>query len=132
MTSKGSDTRIKWEGDSKKEIRSWSPEVRQDFGLELHRLDNYEKPLNTKPMGKVLPGVHELFQQDEALWYRLFYWLHEGWIYVLQCFNKKTNKTSKSDIQTAKDRMKIVKQRNDEPFVEEDEEKDDQGVKKSA
>jgi phage-related protein len=129
MTSKGSDTRIKWEGDSNKEIRSWPKDVRQDFGGELEKLDNYEDPSNSKSMGKVFPGVRELIQQDEALWYRILYWLHEGWIYVLHCFNKKTNKTSKSDIKTAKDRMRIVKQRNDEPFVEE---KDHQEVKKSA
>lgn len=122
MTSKGSKTRIKWEGDSNEEIRTWPKDVRADVGLELDRLDNYETPLKSKPMGDVLPGVREIMEQDEWLWYRLFYWLHEGWVYVLHCFNKKTNKTSKSDISLAKERMKIVKQRGDAPFVKEEEE----------
>ena len=129
MTSKGSNTRIKWEGDSNRQIRLWPASARENFGAELQRLDNYERPLKSKPMGKSLPGVHELFREDEALWYRLLYWLRDGWIYVLHCFNKKTNQTSKSDIKTAKDRMKIVEQREDEPFVEEN---DDKEVEKSA
>jgi phage-related protein len=128
VTSKGSETRIKWEGDSNEEIRTWPKNVRADIGLELDRLDNYETPLKSKSMGDVLPGVRELLEQDEALWYRLFYWLHEGWIYILHCFNKKTNKTSKSDIKVAKDRVKAVKQRGDAPFEKEEGEEE----KKSA
>jgi phage-related protein len=122
MTSEGSKTRLKWEGNSNKEIREWPADVRADIGLELDRLDNYEDPLKSKPMGSTLPGVSELTQQDKDLWYRLFYWLNSGWIYVLHCFNKKTNRTDKRDIQLAKDRIKLIKERKDEPFVEDDEE----------
>jgi phage-related protein len=51
MTSRGSKSRIKWEGDSNAIIRSWPADVRQDFGLELTRLENNEEPLGSKPMG---------------------------------------------------------------------------------
>lgn len=111
MTSKGSKSRIKWEGDSQKEIRSWPKEVREDIGLELHRLDNHEAPLDSKPMGKVLPGVSELRERDKDFWYRVLYALYSGWIYVLHCFKKKTNETAQNDINLAKERFARVKSR---------------------
>jgi phage-related protein len=71
MTSKGSKTRIKWEGDSRKKIRYWPKEVRQDAGLELHRLDNFEEALDSKPMGKSAPGISELRNEYMGVWYRV-------------------------------------------------------------
>jgi len=123
MTSPGSKSRIRWEGDSNKEIRNWPEDVKGQFGLELDRLENFEEPLHSKPMAPALPGTNEIFRQDADLWYRLIYWLHSGWIYVLHCFTKKTNKTSKGDVEKAKQRMKLVGKRNDAPPpVEEQEE----------
>jgi phage-related protein len=110
MTSEGSKSRIKWEGDSKREIRSWPDDIRQNLGLELDRLDNHEDPLDAKPLGK---GISELRDQDKDFWYRLLYALHSGWIYVLHCFKKKTNQTPQSDLKLAEDRFKKVKERKD-------------------
>jgi phage-related protein len=118
MTSKGSETRIKFEGDSNKEIRSWPTDVKQNMGAELDRLDNYEDPLDSKPMGKSAPGISELRDEHTGVWYRLLYSLHVGWIYVLHCFKKKTNQTSQGDLKLAKKRLKTVKARKDEPFEE--------------
>jgi len=131
MTSDGSKSRIKWEGDSNQEIRSWPKDVRQNFGLELTRLDNHEEPLDSRPMGAVLPGVHELRDRDKDFWYRLFYHLRAGWIYVLHCFTKKTNQTSKSDIKITNQRLSAVKLRNDAP-AEQDEDEDENEDEKSA
>src|SRR5260370_18179494 len=120
MTSKGSKSRIKWEGDYKKESRSWPDEVRQNIGGELDRLEHHEEPLDSEWMGKVLPGVSELRDQDKDWWYRLLYWLNAGWIYVLHCFKKTTNKTSPGDIEIAKKRMQAIKARKDVPAKEEE------------
>ena len=59
---KGSRSRIKWEGDSLKQIRTWPEDVRSNLGLELHRLENYEAPLDAQAVGK---GVSELRDQDK-------------------------------------------------------------------
>jgi phage-related protein len=119
MTSPGSKSRIKWEGDSQKEIRSWPKDARQNFGAELERLEDHEEPLDYKSMGKVLPGVKELRDEDKDFWYRVMYWLHAGWIYVLHCFTKTSNKTSPGDIAKAKERLAEVKLRKDPPFKKE-------------
>jgi phage-related protein len=118
MTSPGSKSRIKWEGDSQKEIRSWPEDVRQNIGGELDKLEHNEEALDSKWMGKTLPGVRELRDEDKDWWYRLLYWLHDRWIYVLHCFKKKTNKTSPGDIAIAKQRMKDIKARKDAPAKE--------------
>ncbi len=115
MTSEGSKSRIKWEGDSLEEIRSWPKDIRENIGGDLDRLERNEEPLDFRPMGRSLPGVSELRDRDEDFWYRLFYWFHAGWIYVLHCFRKKTNQTSRGDLEIARQRMKAVKQRNDTP-----------------
>lgn len=115
MASEGSKTRIKWEGDSQKKIRSWPKEVRQNFGLELHRLDNFEATLDSKPMGKSAPGISELRNEHLGVWYRLLYGHNLGWVYVLHVFNKKTNKTSLRDLDLANVRFENVKARKDKP-----------------
>jgi phage-related protein len=93
MTSRGSKSRIKWEGDSLEEIKSWAKEAR--------------------------PGVSELRDQDEDFWYRVLYALRYGWIYVLHCFKKKTNKISQNDITVAKQRLAEV-ERRDKPSTGEE------------
>ena len=89
--------------------------MKENIGLELHRLENFEEPLDSRPMNAVRHGVSELRQEDVHFWYRLFYWLNSGWIYVLHCFKKKTNKTSKGDIKIARQRIAQVIARKDPP-----------------
>jgi phage-related protein len=113
MTSPGSKSRIKWEGDSNEEIRSWPEDIRQDFGAELQRLENREQPLNSKSMGKSMPGIREISFQDAAFWYRLLYALKYKFIYVLHCFRKQSNKTPQGDRDKATDRFAEAVRRDD-------------------
>lgn len=122
MAKEDPKSRIQWEGDSLKEVRTWSDSARQNIGGDLRRLEDHEPPLDSKPMGKVLPGVSELRDEDKDFWYRLLYYLNAGWIYVLHAFKKTTNQTSQKDINLAKERLKNVKARKDEPFGKEEKE----------
>jgi phage-related protein len=94
--------------------------VKENIGGELERLEHHEEPLDSKWMGKVLPGAQELRDEQKGVWYRLLYWLHDRWIYVLHCFKKTTNKTSKADINIARDRMSKILQRKDSPAGKEE------------
>jgi phage-related protein len=67
-----------------------------------------------------LPGVRELRDEHKGVWYRLMFWLNLGWIYVLHCFKKTTNKTSPGDIKITKQRLRTIKARKDTPAGEED------------
>ncbi|MGC2372090.1 MAG: type II toxin-antitoxin system RelE/ParE family toxin [Candidatus Sulfotelmatobacter sp.] len=98
-------------GDSKDVIRSFPAAVREDFGGDLRRLQGREHPLNSGPMAAALPGVFELRADDKDLWYRVFYHMRDGVIYVLHCFTKKTNRTSQGDIEIGRKRLRDLKQR---------------------
>ncbi len=124
MTSRGSKTRIKWEGDTQRTIRSWPKGAKENLGNDLSRLERRENPLDSKPMGKSLPGVTQLRDEDDGVCFRVLYTLDAGWIYVLDCFTKKTNKTSKHDIKLAKKRLSDIKARKDAPYIENEHEEE--------
>jgi phage-related protein len=109
------ETRIRWEGDSNKKIRSWPDPVKENIGGDLERLEHGEDPLDSKPMSG-LRGVSELRDEHFNVLYRLMYFLHAGWIYVLHCFTKTTPKTSKQDLKLTNKRLTAVKARKDKPY----------------
>ena len=109
VTSPGSETRIRWLGNSQDVIRGFSKEARQNLGNDLQRLDEGEEPLDFAPMGAVLPGVFELRDRDSEHWYRVLYIPLEGLIYVLHCFTKKTSQTPQREIETAGKRLQLVR-----------------------
>jgi len=62
-------------------------------------------------MALALPGVFELRDQDRDTWYRVLYIKLGGVVYVLHCFTKKTNQTSKGDIELGRKRLSDLKAR---------------------
>jgi phage-related protein len=74
-------------------------------------VQNGDRPLDSASMAPALPGVFELRDADRDTWYRLFYVKLAGVVYVLHCFTKKTNQTSKSDIEIGRKRLSELKQR---------------------
>ena len=109
MTSKGSKSRIKWEGDSLKEIQSWPKNAKENLGGDLNRLERNQEPLDA---GYLKDGISELRERDKDFWYRVLYTLYSGWIYVLYCFKKKTNKTPQEAIDLALKRFNAAKERD--------------------
>jgi phage-related protein len=109
VTSSGSETRIRWLGDSQRVIREFSKDARQNLGNDLQRFDEGEEPLDFAPMGSVLPGVFELRDRDSEHWYRVLYIPLEDLIYVLHCFIKKTNQTPQKEIETAGRRLQLLR-----------------------
>ena len=66
----------------------------------------------TRRMESVGPGVWELKEQDERAWYRFMYLSKiDNVIYVLHCFEKRSRKTDKRDLEVAKERLARVRQR---------------------
>jgi phage-related protein len=66
----------------------------------------------TRRMESVGPGVWELKEQDERAWYRVMYLSKiDNVIYVLHCFEKRSRKTDKRDLEVAKERLARVRQR---------------------
>ena len=104
---------IAWEGDSKEVLSEFPSEVKRTFGFSLRRLQNGELPrCGMRSMASVGKGVWELKTGDDRTWYRVMYLSQiHGVIYVLHTFEKDSTKTDRRDIEIAKDRLKVVRER---------------------
>lgn len=98
---------IIWLGDSNDVIRGWPVATRKRTGEELFRLQIGSEPLHWRNMKSVGRGVREI-KISEGGQHRVFYLMrrNEG-IVILHAFEKKTQRTSKSDIDLGKQRLKL-------------------------
>jgi phage-related protein len=98
------DKPIQWIGTSKDDIRNFPDEAKRKAGFELRLIQKGEKPTDFKPMSIIGKGVEEI-----RIWtgntYRIFYVARfPEAVYVLHAFEKKTQKTSKKDIELGQKR----------------------------
>lgn len=101
---------IVWWRRSRKEYLGWPDPIREDFDQALADLQEGRTPrLDRAPMKSIGAGIFELKDQDSGKWYRLIYRDRiRGRIFVLNCFEKKSNKTAKPDLNAAKSRLTEV------------------------
>ena len=94
-------------GDSLKRVREFPEDARQDTGYQLDRVQRGMQPDDFKPMPAIGKGVEEIRVRDETGAYRVVYTarLAEA-VFVLHAFQKKTQATSKRDIDLAVERFK--------------------------
>ena len=107
---------IDWRGSSLKDLRGFPDDARKDAGFQLRRVQKGEEPEVFKPFPEVGSGVFEIIVSAEGGWYRVMYVAKfEEAIYVLHCFQKKTNRTSAQDKAIADARYRaILKERAQE------------------
>jgi len=98
-----------WMGGSREDLRGLPDSAQDAAGFELYRVQCGFDPSDWKPMTAVGAGVREVRVRDEAGIFRLIYLATrpEG-VYVLHCFQKKTQRTSRSDLELAKKRFKAI------------------------
>ncbi len=101
-------------GCSLENIKRFPDKARREAGFQLDRVQHGENPDNWKSMNTIASGVREIRVSDTDGIFRVVYIAKfKEAIYVLHAFQKKTQKTSKSDIDAAKKAYKIiVKERN--------------------
>ena len=105
-------TSVVWEGNCLEVLRTFPNHIKRGLGREIQRLQEGEKPLNSRPMKSIGQGVFELRQMDEKGWYRLIYLKKVGdRLFILHSFVKKSAKTSQKDLKIAKNRLKQVHSR---------------------
>ncbi len=107
--------RINFFGRSLENIKSFPHEAKREVGYQLDKVQNGLSPNDWKPMKNVGAGVNEIRVKDAGGIYRVIYVAKfEETIYVLHAFQKKTQKTSKADIEiAAKAYSKIVGARDE-------------------
>jgi phage-related protein len=73
----------------------------------MDKVQNGKEPTDWKPMPSIGEGVKELRVQDETGAFRVIYLAKlANSVYVLHCFQKKTQQTSEKDIKLARKRFK--------------------------
>lgn len=97
---------IRFLGDSLKCLREFPVDARQDAGYQLDRVQRGKQPIDFKPMPSIGKGVEEIRIRDEAGAFRVIYSARlADAVVVLHAFQKKTQATSKRDIDIAKTRF---------------------------
>lgn len=100
---------VSWLGNSKIAISTFPNAIREDLGFQLYELQKGKQPQKSRPMKSIGQGVFELKEQDHQGWYRVIYAIHiKNKIYILHCFKKQSAKTSKLDLELAKQRLKSI------------------------
>jgi len=92
-------------GNSLELLRDCPEDARQDVGYQLDQVQRGRQPSDFKSMPTVGKGVEELRVWDERGTYRVIYIARlEEAVYVRHAFQKKTQATSKHDVEVAKNR----------------------------
>ncbi len=81
--------------------------ARQRTGYQLYLVQTGQDPTDWKPMASIGPGCREIRVRAEGGAYRAIYVTSIGdAIYVLHCFEKKTGRTPKAEIDLVKQRYR--------------------------
>jgi phage-related protein len=96
-------------GSSLDDLRAFPEEARRDAGFNLDFVQRGLDPSDWKPMKAVGAGVKEIRVREAAGAFRVIYLAArpEG-VYVLHCFQKKTRKTRRADIELVASRLRQI------------------------
>ncbi|WP_174788254.1 type II toxin-antitoxin system RelE/ParE family toxin [Vreelandella titanicae] len=111
MTNPTTPKPIEFLGSSLDDLRTFPASARSEAGHQLDQVQNGREPDDWKPMPTVGQGVKEIRVRDVAGAFRVMYVAKfADVVYVLHCFQKKTQKTSKGDIDLAEKRYRVLAQ----------------------
>jgi phage-related protein len=92
-------------GSTLDDLRQFPIEPRREAGYQLNKVQNGQEPSDWKPMSVVGDGVQEIRIRDRTGIFRVIYLAKlADAVYVLHCFQKKTQQTSQKDIDLARKR----------------------------
>ncbi len=98
---------IVFQGSSLDDLRAFPDQAKKEAGYQLDRVQHGEKAEDWKPMSTIGAGVEEIRVRDAVGIFRVIYVAKfADAIYVLHCFQKKTQKTSKADLDLAEKRYR--------------------------
>ena len=101
-------------GSSLDDLRAFPLEARREAGHQLDQVQNGQEPDDWKPMSTVGKGVKEIRIRDAAGTFRVVYVAKfANAVYVLHCFQKKAERTSKADLDLSAKRYRdLLKELN--------------------
>jgi phage-related protein len=103
------EKQIRWVGSSYDDLLAFPRDARKEAGFQLRKVQAGLEPVDWKPFDDVGVGTREIRIRDASGVYRVMYIAKfEEAIYVLHCFQKKTQVTSKQDKTIAAARYRAV------------------------
>ena len=99
---------LKFMGSSLDDIRNFPEEARRAAGFELRAVQNGLEPKDWKPIQAVGAGVKEIRIRVLGEWRVIYVAKVRDAVYVLHAFQKKTQKTSRHDMDLARQRYKQI------------------------
>jgi phage-related protein len=101
---------VEFRGSSLADLRAFPLNARREAGHQIDQVQLGYEPDDWKPMPGIGSGVQEIRIRDSSGAYRVIYVAKFSTaIYVLHCFKKKTQKTSKSDVDLAESRYRDLR-----------------------
>jgi phage-related protein len=103
---------VEFRGSALGDLRDFPATARREAGHQIDQVQQGLEPDDWKPMSTVGQGVREIRIREEDGAFRVIYVARlEDAIYVLHCFQKKTQKTRKADLDLAARRYRdLVKE----------------------
>ena len=109
MSSATDEKEIRWLGSSYADLLAFPKQPRREAGFQLGRVQAGLEPMDWKPFDEVGAGTREVRISDAKGIFRVMYVAKfEEAVYVLHCFQKKTQATSKQDKDIAATRYRAV------------------------
>ncbi len=103
------EKQIRWVGSAYDDLLTLPKDARKEAGFQLGKVQAGLEPADWKPFDDVGAGTREIRIRDAPGIYRVMYVAKfEEAIYVLHCFQKKTQVTSKQDKAIASARYRAV------------------------
>ncbi len=99
-------------GEALDALRAFPERARRQAGYQIDKVQHGEEPDDWKPMKTIGAGVREIRIREEAGAFRVIYLAKlADAVYILHCFQKKTEQTSERDIDLARKRYKELMER---------------------
>ncbi|WP_339489251.1 type II toxin-antitoxin system RelE/ParE family toxin [Pseudomonas sp. EL_65y_Pfl2_R95] len=103
----GTHRPLRFCGNALKDLCSFPEKARREAGHQLDHIQLGRDPADWRSMASIGAGVREIRIHETSSAYRVIYVTKvEDAVYVLHCFEKKSQKTSRSDLVLASQRLK--------------------------
>ena len=93
---------VAFHGSALNDLRGFPEGARREAGHQIDRVQRGLDPDDWKPMTTIGQGVREIRVRDETGAFRVIYLARlADAVHILHCFQKKTQRTAKTDIELA-------------------------------
>ena len=106
----GGVKRIGFTGRSRNDLKSFPKDIVRLAGYRLFLMQMGETPIGCKPIPRVGKGCVELVINGNGVWFRIIVapTINLDTIWVLHCFQKKSNTTPTADIHLSQTRYRQI------------------------